>query len=55
MKLTGLLTREEKLAKETDKELIKRLLSTIYIRYKGIFLKAALDELPPYRTYDYKI
>ena len=47
--------REEKLAKETDKKSIKRLLSTIYARYKGIFSKAALDELPPYRTYDYKI
>ena len=47
--------REEELAKETNEELVKRLLPTIYIRYKGIFLKAALDELPPYRTYDYKI
>ena len=47
--------REEELAKETDKELVKRLLPTIYTRYKSIFLKAALDELPPYRTYDYKI
>ena len=40
--------REEKPAKKTDEELIKRLLSTIYTRYKGIFLKAALNELPPY-------
>jgi hypothetical protein len=40
--------REEELAKETDEELVKRLLPTIYARYKGIFLKAALDELPPY-------
>ena len=47
--------REERLAKETNKELVKRLFPTIYIRYKSIFLKAALDELPPYRTYDYKI
>ena len=47
--------REEKLAKETDKELVKRLLFTIYTRYKGIFLKAALDKLPPYRMYNYKI
>ena len=36
------------LAEETNKELIKRLLSTIYARYKGIFLKAASDKLPPY-------
>ena len=47
--------REEELAKETDEELVKRLLSTIYARYKSIFLKAALDKLPPYRIYDYKI
>ena len=47
--------REEELAKETDEELVKRLLSTIYARYKSIFLKAALDELPYYRTYNYKI
>ena len=40
--------REEELAKETDKELVKRLLPTIYARYKGVFLKAALDKLPPY-------
>ena len=47
--------REEELAKETDEELVKRLLPTIYARYKSAFLKAALDKLPPYRTYDYKI
>src|SRR6266436_4325123 len=47
--------REEKLAEETNKELVKRLLPTIYAGYKNAFLKAALDELPPYRTYDYKI
>ena len=40
--------REETLAEETYEELVKRLLPTIYIRYKGTFLKAALDELPPY-------
>ena len=40
--------REERLAKETDEELVKRLLSTIYINYKDAFLKAALDKLPPY-------
>jgi len=47
--------REERPAKETDKELVKRLLFTIYIDYKNTFLKAALDKLPPYRIYDYKI
>ena len=47
--------REEKLAKETNKELVKRLLPTIYAEYKDIFLKAALDKLPPYRIYNYKI
>jgi len=47
--------REEKPAKETNKELVKRLLPTIYAKYKDVFLKAALDKLPPYRTYNYKI
>ena len=47
--------REEELAKETNEELIKRLLPTIYTRYKSAFLKAASDKLPPYRIYDYKI
>src|SRR6266481_3024518 len=47
--------REEKLAKETNEELVKHLLPTIYTGYKNVFLKAALDELPPYRIYDYKI
>jgi len=40
--------REEKLIKETNKELVKRLLSTIYTKYKDAFLRAALDKLPPY-------
>jgi len=40
--------REEELAKKTNKELVKRLLSTIYAGYKDVFLKAALDKLPPY-------
>jgi len=47
--------REEKLIKETNKELVKRLLSTIYAKYKDAFLRAALDKLPPYQTYNYKI
>ena len=47
--------REEKLAKETNKELVKCLLPTIYAKYKDVFLKAASDKLPPYRTYNYKI
>jgi len=36
------------LAKETNEKLIKRLLFTIYTDYKDIFLKAALNKLPPY-------
>jgi len=40
---------------ETNKKLVKRFLLTIYTGYKNAFLKAALDKLPPYRTYDYKI
>ena len=47
--------REEKPAKETNKELVKRLLPTIYVGYKNVFLKVALDELLPYQTYNYKI
>ena len=47
--------REERLAEETDKELVECLLPTIYAGYKDIFLKVALDELPPYQIYNYKI
>src|SRR5882762_10718663 len=55
-KINQIITkREEELAEETNKELVKRLLPTIYIGYKDAFLKAALDKLPPYRMYNYKI
>jgi len=47
--------REERLTKETNKELVERLLLTIYTDYKDAFLKAVLDKLPPYQIYDYKI
>src|SRR6266436_8676343 len=48
-KINRIITkREEELAKETNKELVKRLLPTIYTGYKDAFLKAALDKLPPY-------
>ena len=40
--------REKKLTKETNKEFIKYLFPTIYIRHKGVFLKTALNKLPPY-------
>ncbi len=40
--------REEKLAEETDEELVKRLLPTIYVGYKDIFSKVASDKLPPH-------
>jgi len=40
--------REEKLIKETNKELVKRLLPTIYAKYKDAFLRVASDKLPPY-------
>src|SRR5882762_10819555 len=33
--------REEKPAKETNKELVKRLFPTIYAGYKNVFLKVA--------------
>jgi hypothetical protein len=47
--------REEELAKENNKELVKRLLPTVYTGYEDIFSKAASDKLPPHRIYDYKI
>ena len=40
--------REEKPIKETNKELVKRLLFTVYAKYKDAFLRAASDKLPPY-------
>ena len=40
--------KKEKLTKETNKEFIKCLLFTIYIRHKGVFLKVVLDKLPPH-------
>jgi len=40
--------REEKPIKETNKELVKYLLPTVYTKYKDAFLRAALDKLPPY-------
>ena len=56
MKLTELLIKGRKSQlKKTNKELVKRLLPTIYIGYKDAFLKAALDKLPPYQIYNYKI
>ena len=55
-KINQIITkREEELAKETNKELVKRLLPTIYTGYKDIFLKVTLDKLPPYQIYNYKI
>src|SRR5712672_4135410 len=55
-KINQIITkREEELAKETNKELVRRLLPTVYTRYKDIFLKVVLDKLPPYQIYNYKI
>src|SRR6266567_9601912 len=47
--------REEKPTKETNKELVKHLLPTIYIGYKETFLKVTLNKLPPYQIYNHKI
>ena len=48
-KINQIITKkEEELAKETNKELVKHLLPIIYIGYKDVFLKVALDKLPPY-------
>jgi len=43
------------LVKETNKELVKRLLPNYLLNYRDAFLKVALNILPPYQTYDYKI
>jgi hypothetical protein len=40
--------REEELAKETNKKLIKYLLSTYLLGHRDAFLKVVLDILPPY-------
>ena len=40
--------REEELAKETNKELIKYLLPIYLLGYRDMFLKVALDILPLY-------
>ena len=40
--------KEEKLTEEINKEPIKYLFFIIYIRHKDIFLKVALDKLPPH-------
>jgi hypothetical protein len=47
--------REEELTKETNKELVKCLLPIYFLGYRDAFLKAALDILPPYYIYNYKI
>jgi len=55
-KINRIITkREEEPAKETNKELVKHLLPTIYAGYKDAFSKVALDKLPPYQTYNYKL
>jgi hypothetical protein len=46
--------REDDKDKETV-ELIDKLVPIEHIKYKIAFLKVALDRLPPYRAYDYKI
>ena len=40
--------KEEGPAKESDEELVERLLPTYLLSYRDAFLKAALDILPPY-------
>jgi len=38
-----------------NNELVKCLFFSIYLKYKNIYLKVALNKLPLYWTYDYKI
>jgi len=40
---------------ETNKELVERLFFSIYLKYKNICLKAALNKLFFYWIYNYKI
>jgi len=40
--------REKKLIEETNEELVKFFFFSIYLRYKDIYLKAALDKLSLY-------
>jgi len=40
--------REKKPIKKTNKELFKCLFFSIYLKYKNIYLKTALDKLPFY-------
>jgi hypothetical protein len=47
--------KEEGLAKESNEELVKRLLPTYLLSYRDVFLKVALDILPPHQIYNYKI
>ena len=47
--------REEKLAEETNKELVECLFFTYLLGYRNVFLKVVLDILPPHQTYNYKI
>jgi hypothetical protein len=47
---TQLLLEEEAL-----EQLVERKLPAVYANYKDVFSKAALDQLPPHRLYDYKI
>jgi len=43
------------LTEKTDKKLIKSFFLTIYLKYKNIYLKAALNRSLSYQIYSYKI
>ena len=47
-KINRIINEKEGLAKESDEELVKRLLPTYLLSYRDAFSKAALDILPPY-------
>ena len=50
-----LIEEETCLQEETPEQLVERRLPTQYADYKDVFSKAALDQLLPHRSYDYKI
>jgi len=55
-KINRIINEKEKgPVKESNKELVKRLLPTYLLSYRDAFLKVALNILPPHQIYDHKI
>ena len=54
-KINKLIEEKTCLQEETPEQLVEHRLPTQYADYKDVFSKAASDQLPPHRLYDYKI